>query len=180
MDDLKMYGDSQIDIESLIQTAYTVTHNIGMRFAIDKRGVLAVRRGKESECEGITIGSREVIGETGGDSYKYLGIMERSYVCQEQMKRSVKTEYFRRVRSALKSKLNAGNVFDAINIWAVPAVQYGAAIIQYIKEELQKMDRKIRKFVTIYGGLHPRSCVDRHYIPRSDGGRGLVSVKDCV
>ena len=95
------------------------------------------------------------------------------------MKRSVKIECFRRARSAFKSKLNAGNVFQAINIWAVPTVQYGAAIIQYTKEELPKMDRKIRKFVTIYGGLHPRLCVDRHYIPRSDAGRGLASVKDC-
>ena len=42
------------------------------------------------------------------------------------MKRSVKTEYFKRVISALKSKLNVGNVFQAINVWAVPAVQYGA------------------------------------------------------
>ena len=52
-----------------------------MRFGIDKCGVLVMRRGKESECEEITIGSREVIGEIDGDSYKYLGIMERSYVC---------------------------------------------------------------------------------------------------
>ena len=37
------------------------------------------------------------------------------------MKISVKVEYFN-ARSALKSKLNAGNMFQAINIWAVPAV----------------------------------------------------------
>ena len=29
-------------------------------------------------------------------------------------------------------------------------------------------------------GLHPRSSVDRLYIPRAEGGRGLLSVKDCV
>ena len=50
--------------------------------------------------------------------------MKKSDICQEQMKRSVKTEYFKRVRSALKSKLNAGNVFEAINIWAVPTARY--------------------------------------------------------
>ena len=33
-----------------------------------------------------------------------------------------KTEYLKRVTSALKSKLNAGNVFQAINIWAVPTI----------------------------------------------------------
>ena len=42
------------------------------------------------------------------------------------------------------------------------------------------MGRKTRKLMKIYGGLHPRSCVDRLYIPRSDGGRGLLSVEDCV
>ena len=42
------------------------------------------------------------------------------------------------------------------------------------------MDRKTRKLITIYRGIHPRSYVGRLYIPRSDGGRGLVSVEDCV
>ena len=41
-------------------------------------------------------------------------------ICREQMKISVKTEYFKLVRPDLKSKLNAGNVFLAINIWAIP------------------------------------------------------------
>ena len=65
------YGGSQPDIDSLIQTVYAVTHGIGMRFEIDKCGVLAMRRGKETECEGITIGSGEVIGEIDDDGYKY-------------------------------------------------------------------------------------------------------------
>ena len=141
-----------------------------MRFGIDKCGVLAMRRGKESECDGITIGSEEETGEIDDNGHKYLSII----------KRSVKTEYFRRVRSAVKSKLNAGNVFQAVNIWAVPTVQYGPAIIQWTKEELQQMDWKTRKLITIYGGLHPRPCVDRLYMPRSDERRGLVSVKDYV
>ena len=33
---------------------------------------------------------------------------------------------------------------------------------------------------TIYEGLHPRSDVDRLYILRNDGGRGLIAIKDCV
>ena len=42
------------------------------------------------------------------------------------------------------------------------------------------MDRNTRKLITIYWELHPRSCVDRLHVPRSDGGRGLVGVEDCV
>ena len=30
------------------------------------------------------------------------------------------------------------------------------------------------------GGLHPGSSVDRLYLPKAQGGRGLLSVKDCV
>ena len=48
------------------------------------------------------------------------------------------------------------------------------------KKELQQMDRKTRKFITVYGGLRPRSCIGKLYIPLSGGGRGLVSVEDYV
>ena len=33
---------------------------------------------------------------------------------------------------------------------------------------------------TIYGALHPNPDVDRLYIPRKKGRRGLISIKDCV
>ena len=42
------------------------------------------------------------------------------------------------------------------------------------------MDRKARKIITIYGGLHPRLNVERLYLSRSDGSRGLVNKEDCV
>ena len=41
------------------------------------------------------------------------------------------------------------------------------------------MDRKTKELIAIYGGLHPKSCVDGLYIPKN-GERGLVSVEDCV
>ena len=33
---------------------------------------------------------------------------------------------------------------------------------------------------TIFGALHPKSDVDRLYIPRIEGGRDLISINDCV
>ena len=44
MDYLKLYGGSQRDNDSLIQTVCTVTDNIGMAFGIDKCEVLAMRK----------------------------------------------------------------------------------------------------------------------------------------
>ena len=40
----------------------------------------------------------------------------------------------------LKSKLNVGNIINAINIWAVATVRYEAGIINWNKGELDKID----------------------------------------
>ena len=59
-------------------------------------------------------------------------------------------------------------------------LRYSAAFISWRKCELQAVDRKTRKLFTIYGGLHPKSDVERLYIPRKDGGRSLIAIEDCV
>ena len=69
MGDLKRYGGSQPYIDSLIKAAYTVTNDIGMRFGIDKCGIMAICRSKQPECERITIGNGEVIDEIDNNSY---------------------------------------------------------------------------------------------------------------
>ena len=42
------------------------------------------------------------------------------------------------------------------------------------------MDRKTRKLLTMYGAHHPQADIDRLYLRRADGGRGLIGIKDCV
>ena len=42
------------------------------------------------------------------------------------------------------------------------------------------MDRKTRKVLNMYQVLHPRSNVNRFYLPRSEGGKGLLSLEECV
>ena len=32
---------------------------------------------------------------------------------------------------------------------------------------------------TIYGALHPKSDVDRLYLAKKKGGKGLISIEDC-
>ena len=59
-------------------------------------------------------------------------------------------------------------------------LRYSAAFSSWRKFELQAIDRKTKKLFTVYGGLHRKSDVDSLYIPRRDGGRGLIEVEDCV
>ena len=38
----------------------------------------------------------------------------------------------------------------------------------------------MQKLLNMHRGLHPRSSVDRLNLPRAQGGRALLSVKDCI
>ena len=89
-------------------------------------------------------------------------------------------EYFRRLKKVLRSKLNGGNLVQGVNTWAVSLLRYLATFISWRKCELQAIDRKTTTLFTVYGGLRPKSDVDRLYIPRKDGGRGLMAIEGCV
>ena len=62
---------------------------------------------------------------------------------------------------------------------AVSLLRYSPAFVSWRKSELQAINRKTRKLLTIYGALHPKSDVDRLYISRK-GGRYLISIEHCV
>jgi hypothetical protein len=51
---------------------------------------------------------------------------------------------------AIKSELNAKNKISIIGALAVPAVRYTFGIINWRFEEIRKIDRKIRKVLTLY------------------------------
>ena len=94
------------------------------------------------------------------------------------MKSNVSKEYIRKLRKFLKSKLNGGNFVCGVNTWAVSLLRYSAAFVSWKKSQLQAIDRKTRKFFTIYGALHAKSDVDTLYISRKKGGKGLISIED--
>ena len=114
---------------------------IGMQFGFDKCAVLKMKRGKQVHCEDIDLGDGVVIEGADEEGYKYLEILERADICQEKMKEKAQKEHHKRVKAVLKSKLNGGNVINAINTWAVATVRYGAGVINWNKGELDKIDQ---------------------------------------
>ena len=152
-----------------------------MEFGIEKCAMLVMEKGKIVKSVGIELPDGKVIESLQeGESYKYLRILEADKFLEEKMKLNVSKEYIRRLRKVLKSKLNGGNLVHGVNAWAVSLLRYSVAFVSWRKSELEAIDRKTRKLFTIYGALHPKSDVDRLYIPRKEGGRGLISIKDCV
>ena len=148
-----------------------------MEFGIEKYATLVMEKGKIVNSVGIELPDDKVIKSLQeGEIYKYLGILEADKFLEEKMKLNVSKEYIRRLRKVLKSNLNGGNLAHGVNAWAVSLLRYSAAFVSSRKSELQDIDRKTRKLFTIYGALHAKSDVDRLYIPRKEGGRGLIPI----
>ena len=76
--------------------------------------------------------------------------------------------------------MNGGNLVRGVDTWDVSLLTYSAAFVNWRISELQAIDRKTRKLLTIYGVLLSKSDVDRLCIPRKEGERGLISIEDYV
>ena len=180
IDDLKVYGKDKAEIESLVSTVQLVSQDIAMEFGIKKCGVAVLKRGKLCKSEGIKLINGLTIKEVDDEGYKYLGILELDKFKEREMKDIFRAEYLRRFKLVMKSQLNGKNKIRAANTWAVSLMRYGAGTVKWNKEELQEIDRKSRKIMTMNKELHPRSDVARIYVPRKKGGRGLISCESCV
>lgn len=110
-------------------------------------------------------------------TYKYLGVEEREGIDNTRMKDKIMNEYYRRIRQILKTELSSKNKVTAINTLAVPVVSYSYGIVDWLRTDIENMDRKKRKLLTIGGLHHPKADVERLYIKRKDSGRGLIELE---
>ena len=78
----------------------------------------------------------------------------------------------------LKSNLIGENKY--INALAVAVFKYGAGTLQWKESKLKDVNEKSRKTITRYRAFHPKTDLDRLYIKKKEGGRGLMSVERCV
>ena len=106
--------------------------------------------------------------------------MQLDKILNTEMKGKITSEYVRRAKKLCRSKLNGGNLISGINTWAVSVLRYSAGIVDWTVEELVSMDRRTRKILAMNGCMHTTSNVARLYLPRKEGGRGLISIEECI
>ena len=138
MDGLKLFGKSEDQIDSLIQTVFIFSEDIGMEFGLKKSGAVILKKGKLVKFDGIHLPNQEIMKEVDENGYTYLGILELDEIKEHEMKIKVTAEYKRRLRLILKSKLNDKNKIQAINTSAVALLRYGAGITDWKVGELKK------------------------------------------
>ena len=86
------------------------------------------------------------------------------------MKRKVKEVYQKRITLLMKTHLNGKNLFLALNTWALYVIRYGAAFLDWMKEEAIERDHWTRKELIAGRALHPKLNVMRICIKRRYGG----------
>ena len=107
--------------------------------------------------------------------YKYLGFRE-SLGTDKTTKTTLKTEYFKRLKMIIKSELSSKNMFEAINSYAIPVISYAFPVLDWTVTELETIDRETRKMLQQYHAMHIQSDTTRLYLPRKNGGRGLINL----
>uniref|UniRef100_H3AYE9 Reverse transcriptase domain-containing protein n=1 Tax=Latimeria chalumnae TaxID=7897 RepID=H3AYE9_LATCH len=175
MDDLKLYGKLEKELDCLLHTTRIFSEDIKMEFGMEKCATVVMKRGKLTESKGMHLSSGQNRHLEEGEAYKYLGVLELDNI-QHKMNEKIKAKYNRRVRKILKSKLSGENMIRAINQYAVPVIGYTAGIVDWTQE----LDRKTRKQMNIHGMVHPRADTDKLYVKRKEGGRGLRSIEDMI
>ena len=179
MDDLKGYSDSHANLVKMVNIIEQFSTDIGMSLGLNKCKVVNMRKGKLVELGGIQLVSGGVIAELKSDEvYKYLGVEELDGVKHERMKTKVWSAAKQKLKKLLESELNSRNLFQAINECVMPVITYSFGAVHWLESEVKGLDVRIRKMLNMYRVFEIKSDVDRLYLPRSDGGRGLQSVWD--
>ncbi|XP_044764376.1 uncharacterized protein LOC123320944 [Coccinella septempunctata] len=178
VDDLKLYAANEEQLMRLLRIVTSFSQTIKMEMGLDKCAVIHVKRGKLVSGEEMLIQNGITIQRLASDeTYKYLGVQQALEIKTSDAKASFQQKFFDRVKKILKSKLSSKAMFTAINIWAVPSLAYSFGVIKWSNTELKAIDTKVRVLMSKYGIHHPHASINRLYMPRHSGGRGLQNIE---
>ena len=178
VDDLKLYATNLNQMKLLLDLVTQFSNDIGMKFGESECAYQAIDKGKIIESKGpIIINNVTIKPMKVDESYKYLGLDENiSYVSLINKER-VKSEHFKRVKKIWKSELSGYNKHIAHNAFAVTILKPTFGLLDCTIEAIEQIDVRTRKILCITGNFHRNSDVDRLYIPRRKGSRGLKSIQ---
>jgi len=178
MDDLKLFARNDNELEGLLATPKEFSNDIGMTFGLEKCAKISFRRGSIQKTTDIKIDVNTTIRRLEPrETYKYLGFSEGNGINHSVMKEKIRKEYYRRIRLILKTELSSKNRIAAITALAIPFVQYSYIIIDWNLLDLQQLDQKTRKLLTSHHMHRPKADVDRLYLRRKNGGRGMIQLE---
>ena len=178
MDDLKTYEEGKKPLEETVGLVEEVSGAIGMTLGLKKCAVSHARKGKVARGGSTTLPSGNALEEVEyGSSYKYLGVEQLMGAKLLHVRRRIKSEYLSRVKRVWKSKVNARSKVKLHNTWSAAVLRYFFGAVRWGKGDLRGMDRATRKIMRRCQNHRYGAALEKLYLPRSQGGRGLQSVE---
>src|ERR1700722_12178996 len=166
IDDLKILAESDDVLARMMQETKKFLGAIGLEMNREKSATNSTSCADEGE----------ILEGTKG--YKYLGIIEDSTgrPTKETLTK-IRAELAARAERLCKTKLNAKNLFKALNEHALSLLNYHVGVLRLEPEDFSEIDHEIRQILTYHKVHMQPACRERLYLPRSEMGRGLQSVE---
>ncbi|XP_029654480.1 uncharacterized protein LOC115227916 [Octopus sinensis] len=136
--------------------------------------VVGVRRNSEKSATNLN----DVKETRSLDGYRYLGVLEDkgSNLLKHEVMKKIAENVKKRIESLVNTKLNAVNLFKAINEYSLSLYNYYIGLIDIEPHEFQAIDTEVRRILSnLHVHLKPANK-ERLYISRSNLGRGLNSI----
>ena len=121
MDDLKLLGRNENDLENEIKIVQTISKDKNTNFGLEKCARICLNRGRVQSKMHIGSTFENDIKELDPrKAYKCLGMEESFDILHKNEKEKLKKEYLRRLRLVLGTELSEKNKIQAIGSSAVP------------------------------------------------------------
>ena len=131
------------------------------KWNLDKTNVPKLHFSVRSFWSNITLDTATVIKDLEPEKfYKYLAVTDGYGIHHSSMREKIRKQCFCRMRSILRSELNARNRIYSINSLALPVVTYSFTVNNWSLTEIKKVDTKIRNILTIYQMHHHKRDVN--------------------
>ena len=166
IDDLKLMAYEEDDLKALMRETKQFFNIVGLEMNVEKSAT------NTDAC------SEDATLIEGMQSYKYLGIIEtaKSSISEESFKK-IRNEILKRTQRLCETKLNAKNLFKAINEHAISVINYHIGVLKLEPSDFIKLDDDIRK-ILIENKIHLQPAnKERLYMSRENLGRGLCNIE---
>jgi hypothetical protein len=177
IDDLKVVQGSEADLKRANSIIGKVSEDMGMRFGISKCAEIVYERGKMVKGEGLDLkeGTVKALNPENQEFYTFLGIEEGEGQMDKLVKIRVTEKCFELINKLCSMQLYERNLVKSINCKAMATVRYSMSICHYTKTELKELDIRVRRILKKSRVRGPQESVERLYMAKEVGGRGLTS-----
>ena len=167
IDDIKLLAKSE---DALVELCRVTGQ------CLNKMSLKVNQRKSASNIDNGAVFGNKIDDEFG---YKYLGVLEdgQSEIMPEN-KTILEKRVVDRTTQLCQTKLNAVNLFHAINEFALSSLNYYIGIVPFDSKEFDEIDRKVRRVLSEYKVTRNAANMDRLYLSRKEFGRGLACVVD--